>query len=132
MSDDHPLRTIETILLVAAGGAIGANLRYAVGLALPGLQGTFVANITGCFLLGFLLYEFRYTNILADRTRVVFGTGLLSSYTTYSTFAVETVQTFPVWGIINIVGNYAVGFAAVLLGRAVALQLTSEQGEVQG
>jgi len=97
---------------------------------LPGLQGTFVANITGCFLLGFLLYEFRYTNLLADRTRVVFGTGLLSSYTTYSTFAVETVQTFPVWGIINVVGNYAVGFTAVLLGRAVALQLTPEGREV--
>jgi len=130
MSDTHPIQTVETVLLVAAGGAIGANLRYTIGLVLPGLQGTFVANITGCFLLGFLLYEFRYTNLLADRTRVVFGTGLLSSYTTYSTFAVETVQTFPVWGIINVVGNYAVGFIAVLLGRAVALQLMPEGREV--
>lgn len=131
MSDEHPLQVIETVLLVAAGGAMGANLRYAVGLVLPGLQGTFVANVTGCFLLGFLLYEYRYTDILADRTRVVFGTGLLSSYTTYSTFAVETVQAFPVWGVVNVVANYAVGFAAVLVGRAVALQLTDEQREVQ-
>jgi CrcB protein len=132
MSDDHPLQTIETVLLVAAGGALGANLRYVVGLVLPGLHGTFVANITGCFFLGFLLYEFRYTNILADRTRVVFGTGLLSSYTTYSTFAVETVQAFPVWAIVNVVGSYAVGFAAVLVGRAVAMQLTEESVEVRG
>jgi len=123
MSDDHPIQTAETLLLVAIGGAIGANLRYVVGLALPGLWGTFTANVTGCFLLGFLLYEDRYTGLLADRSQVVLGTGLLSSYTTYSTFAVETVQTAPVWGFINVVTNYAVGFAAVLLARAVMLRL---------
>lgn len=126
MSDNHPLETIETVLLVAVGGAIGANLRYVVGLTLPGLWGTFTANVTGCFLLGLLLYENRYTSILADRARIVFGTGLLSSYTTYSTFAVETVQTAPVWGVVNIGANYAIGFAAVLLARVVTLRLAGE------
>lgn len=130
MSGDHPLQTVETLLLVAIGGAIGANLRYVVGIVLPGLWGTFTANVTGCFLLGLLLYEDRYTGILADRSRIVFGTGALSSYTTYSTFAVETVQTASVWGIINVVANYAIGFAAVLLARAIMLRLGGRR--VQG
>ncbi|NIC00867.1 fluoride efflux transporter CrcB [Halobacterium sp. R2-5] len=130
MSDDHPLQTIETLLLVAVGGAIGANLRYVVGITLPGLWGTFTANVTGCFLLGLLLYEDRYISILADRSRVVFGTGLLSSYTTYSAFAVETVQTAPVWAIVNVVANYAIGLAAVLLARSVTLRLSGETREV--
>ncbi|WP_248898353.1 CrcB family protein [Haloplanus halobius] len=130
MNDNHPLQTIETVLLVAVGGAIGANLRYVVGLALPGLWGTFTANVTGCFLLGLLLYENRYISLLADRSRAVFGTGLLSSYTTYSTFAVETVQTAPVWGVVNIVANYTSGFAAVLLARAVTLRLSGVTKEV--
>lgn len=130
MSDNHPLETIETVLLVAVGGAIGANLRYVVGLALTGLWGTFTANITGCFLLGLLLYEDRLTGILSGRAQVVFGTGLLSSYTTYSTFAVESVQAAPIWGIINVVANYAIGFAAVLLARAVMLRLSGENREV--
>jgi CrcB protein len=45
--------------------------------------------VTGCFLLAVLLYEALYTELLAEKMRVVFGTGFLSSYPTYSTFAVE-------------------------------------------
>jgi CrcB protein len=125
MRTENALRAVETLLLVAAGGALGANLRYVVALALPGLSGTFAANVTGCLVLGFVLYEREYTDVLAERTRVVFGTGFLSSYTTYSTFALETVEaagTLPVWALVNVVGNYAVGFLAVLLGRALALR----------
>jgi CrcB protein len=102
------------------GGALGANARYVIGLGVPGLGGTFVANVVGCFLLGFIVYEAAYTSIISRRSRLVFGTGFLSSLTTYSTFAVETVQATPVVGVANVVGNYAAGFAAVLVGRAVA------------
>ena len=120
MSRTQTLVTLETVVLIAMGGALGANVRYLIGLVIPGLGGTFLANVVGCFLLGFIIYEAEYTSIISNRSRLVFGTGFLSSLTTYSTFAVETVQASPVLGVANVVGNYAVGFAAVLVGRAVA------------
>jgi CrcB protein len=126
MSREHPLVTLETVVLIAMGGALGANIRYFLALVVPGLGGTFVANVTGCFLLGFILYEARYTGLLSSRSRLVFGTGFLSSLTTYSTFALETAQASLALGVANVVGNYAVGFAAVLIGRATAGRITAE------
>ena len=120
MATEHPLRRVETILLVAIGGFVGANARYAVGLVVPGLAGTFLANVTGSALLGFILYEAMLTGLLANETRLVFATGFLSSYTTYSTFALETVQATPLLGIVNVAASYAAGFAAVLVGGYAA------------
>jgi CrcB protein len=128
MSHTHPLATLETVVLIAMGGALGANVRYLTGLVVPGLGGTFVANVVGCFLLGFIVYEAEYTSIISHRSRLVFGTGFLSSLTTYSTFAVETAQAAPLVGVANVVGNYAVGFAAVLVGRAVATRVKPDTG----
>lgn len=129
MSERHPLITLETIVLIAMGGALGANMRYFIGTVVPGLGGTFIANILGCFFLGFILYEAKYTGLLAPRTQVVLGTGFLSSFTTYSTFALETVQASFVLGVGNVVANYVIGFAAVLLGRAIATRITEESKE---
>ncbi len=120
MATDHPVLKVEVVLLVAMGGALGANLRYFVGTLLPGLGGTFVANVAGCYLLGFLLYEAVYTDLIAEETRVFFGTGFLSSFTTYSTFAVETVHAPPWLAVVNVVASYAAGFAAVVLGGRTA------------
>lgn len=126
MANRHPLRRVETLLLIAVGGFVGANARYAIGLALPGLSGTFIANVTGSALLGFVLYEAMLTDLLADETRLVFATGFLSSYTTYSTFALETVQTTPLLGILNVMASYAFGFAAVVAGGRIASLLEAE------
>lgn len=120
MTDGHPLRRVETLLLVAIGGFVGANARYAVGLVLPGMSGTFVGNVTGSALLGFVLYEAMSTGLLAEETRLVFASGFLSSYTTYSTFALETVQAEPLLGVANVAASYAFGFAAVLAGGYAA------------
>ncbi len=117
---EQRLRRAETVVLIAIGGFVGANSRYFIGLFAPGLPGTFVANVTGSFVLGFIVYEATYTDYLSERGRLVIATGFLSSYTTYSTFAVETVQATPVLGLANVGANYAFGFAGVLVGRWVA------------
>ena len=127
MSGEHPLLRLEELLLVAVGGFVGANLRFFVGTALPGLRGTFVANVVGSFLLGVLLYEALYTAMLAEESVVVFGTGFLSSFTTYSTFALESVQAGPLVGLVNVAASYAAGFLAVLLGRYVASSMGGEE-----
>jgi CrcB protein len=50
--------------------------------------------------------------------RVLVGTGLLSSFTTYSTFAVETAALAPSMGLVNVGANYALGIVAASLGVA--------------
>jgi CrcB protein len=116
MTESHPLLTVETIVLIGIGGFAGSNLRYFVGSLLPGLQGTLVVNVVGSFALGFLLYEAMHLGVIAGETKLAASTGFLSSFTTYSTFAVETALT-PEWAVANVVGSYAMGFGGVLLAR---------------
>lgn len=123
MRDVHPLVTIETVVLVAMGGFAGSNLRYLVGLFAPGLEGTLLVNALGSFALGFLVYEAIHVGVVSNETKMAATTGFLSSFTTYSTFAVETAQQTPAWAIANVVGSYALGFAGVLVGRELARHL---------
>ena len=116
MTESHPLLTVETIVLVGIGGFAGSNLRYFVGSLVPGLQGTLLVNALGSFALGFLLYEAMHLGIVADETKLAATTGFLSSFTTYSTFAVETALT-PEWAVANVLASYVLGFGGVLLAR---------------
>jgi CrcB protein len=127
MENKHFLQRAETVLLIAIGGIVGANARYAVSLVLPGISGTFAANVTGSLVQGFILYEATHTGLLADETRLVLATGFLSSYTTYSTFALQTVQANPFLGLSNVVANYAVGFVAAYTGSRLGALLEEEQ-----
>lgn len=120
MSDTHPLIRLETIVLIGIGGFAGSNLRYFVAELLPGLPGTLIANATGSFVLGFILYEAMYSGLLAEQTHWVAATGFLSSFTTYSTFALQTALASPIWMVGNVFANYALGISGVLLGRAFA------------
>ncbi|MUV90769.1 chromosome condensation protein CrcB [Halapricum sp. CBA1109] len=115
------VREAETVLLVAVGGFAGAVLRYAVDVVLPAgfPWGTLAVNVAGSFALGLLLYESRLAGVLRSETRTVAGTGFLSSFTTYSTFAVETAALSPALAAVNVVANYALAIAAVLLARRV-------------
>ncbi len=118
---DHPLRTLEAVVLVGIGGFAGSNLRYFVARLLSGAGGTLLVNVVGSFVLGLLLYEARYTGILTERTRLVLTTGFLSSLTTYSTFALQTaLLDSPGRILVNVLTTYALGFSGVLAGRALA------------
>ncbi|MFC6990900.1 fluoride efflux transporter FluC [Haladaptatus sp. GCM10025707] len=122
MSRDHPLATAEALTLIAVGGFAGANLRYATSTVLPGIPGTLVVNVVGSLLLGFFVYEQRFLGVVSRPLRLAMTTGFLSSLTTYSTFAVETALS-PELALVNVVANYALGFAAVFVGRFLAQSL---------
>ncbi|WP_290817880.1 CrcB family protein [Halovivax sp.] len=118
--DDH-LARFETLAIVGVGGFAGANLRFlAIDVGDP-LAGILVANVLGSLLLGFLIYEARYTGIVDRTSRLLFTTGFLSSLTTYSGFAFWTATAGgPALGLGYVAANYGLGFGAVLAGRALA------------
>lgn len=131
MSDEHPpvdaarpaRSAVGPPFLIAVGAFAGANLRYAVGLQLPGLAVTLAANVLGSVTLGLLLYGAAFAGRLSRRTRLLAGTGLLSSFTTYSAFALDVVTASPGLALGYVLATYALGFAGVLLGREVARRL---------
>ncbi|WP_459193065.1 fluoride efflux transporter FluC [Halosimplex sp. J119] len=129
MFEDFAAR-VRPLALVGVGGFAGAAARHLVALALPGAVpwGTLAANALGSFLLGVVLYERRFGGALSAETRLIVGTGFLSSFTTYSTFAAETAGLAggqaPVLAVANVAANYGLGFAGVLCGRRVARWLS--------
>ncbi|RKG29420.1 fluoride efflux transporter CrcB [Acinetobacter tianfuensis] len=84
-------------LLVAAGGAIGASLRYGAGVWLIKPNGffpwtTWWVNVAGCFLAGvFFAWSQKYP-VLQQEGRLFLMVGILGGFTTFSSFGLETFQ----------------------------------------
>jgi CrcB protein len=108
---------------VAAGGFVGATLRYGLSVGLGGPVGTLAVNLLGSFALGLAV-----SHVTDRRVRLFLATGLLSSFTTYSTFAVESVGLGPTLGAANVVVSYALGVTAAALGLAVGGRLVTGAG----
>lgn len=120
------------LLAVAAAGFTGAVGRYLVDLAVQHRSesalpvGTLVVNVTGSAALGFVVGVGLYHGV-ADTWRTVVGTGFLGAYTTFSTFAYETVRLVEdgSWleALVNLAANTFVGLAAAGAGLAIAAAL---------
>ncbi|MFP4189057.1 MAG: fluoride efflux transporter FluC [Halobacteriales archaeon] len=111
----------RTVALVAAGGALGATARYLVVETAPSLVSTFAVNVVGCFAIGYILYAARF-DAVSEEGRVLTATGFVSSFTTYSTFAVDVFTSRPAVAVVYVAASYFFGFAAVAAGSAVAGQ----------
>lgn len=86
---------MNSFLLVAAGGAIGASLRYGAGLVFGGTWSTLLVNLIGSFTLGLLTAWGVERNWPGEETVWLFlGVGLLGAFTTFSAFSRETVYMF--------------------------------------
>lgn len=84
------------LLAVGAGAAVGAWLRWWLGIALnsafPTLPlGTLVANLAGGYLMGLAMSVFASHPGLSPEVRLLLATGFLGGLTTFSTFSAETV-----------------------------------------
>ena len=112
-------RRLRNAAIVAVGGYFGANGRSGISLLVPGaLEATLLVNVLGSFLLGTLVYRGLAGGEFSSRLELLFGTGFLSSFTTYSTFVLDAT-THPESAVLYVLASYALGFGAVLLARGM-------------
>lgn len=84
------------VLAVAAGGAIGASLRYGLTVLMGPASLTFpwailLVNIIGCAVMGALTGLDALTVTLTPPLRLFVMTGVLGGFTTFSAFALDTI-----------------------------------------
>ncbi|HEY4602139.1 MAG TPA: fluoride efflux transporter CrcB [Cerasibacillus sp.] len=87
---------LKTMMAVGIGGVIGTLLRYTISLFISTSSGfplaTFLINISGCFILSFLLTYFGTKWDKPPLFMTAISVGVIGSFTTFSTFAVEVVH----------------------------------------
>ncbi|MBL7214358.1 MAG: fluoride efflux transporter CrcB [Phycisphaerae bacterium] len=125
--------SVVTAIYIAAAGALGALSRW--GISLAGYRlfgtgfawGTLIANVLGCFLLGFLMHLCLVSDKISDTLRMAITVGFWGALTTFSTFSYETVNYIEdgSWtlAMANIAANLLIGLAATLAGLALARTL---------
>lgn len=102
-----------TLLLVAAGAALGAPLRYVAAHLLDGRLhwGTILVNLVGSFLLG------AFSGAGLDGNTLAFlGTGFCGALTTYSAFAVHVHDLGPRRGAATVLLTAVPALALAFLG----------------
>jgi CrcB protein len=115
------------IVLVMLGGALGTGFRYSLSILIYSRvkEPTFpyanlVINVSGSFLIGILAELFESRLLVSPLTRVALLTGVLGGYTTFSSFAFETISLMrdgQMWlATLNVSLSIVLGLAAVWLG----------------
>ena len=117
-------------LAISLGAIAGANLRYwmsryAVRLLGPVFPfGTLTINVLGSFVLGFFLVWTTERAIVDPRWRLLIAVGFCGGFTTFSSYAYETMAFFEQgqWTLLatNFVSNNLLACAGVLAGMALA------------
>jgi CrcB protein len=114
-----------SVLAVGGGAALGAWLRWGLGIALnpvfPTLPlGTLTANLLGGFLMGLALELVTRHATMSPELRLLATTGFLGGLTTFSTFSAEIATLLSrkewLWGAIGVVAHVAGSVALTLAG----------------
>jgi CrcB protein len=112
------------------GAIVGANLRYFLSKLITQVTdaafpvGTLLINITGSLILGFFLVWTTERVLANPLWRWMIAIGFCGSYTTFSSYAFETMAYFEQgnWGLFatNVIANNLLCLGAVLAGMALA------------
>ncbi len=124
---------MREFLLIGAGAVLGANLRYWLTLLLadrfgPAFPyGTLFVNISGSFLLGFVLTLMGLRLVADPGLRLLLGTGFLGAYTTFSAFSYDTLVLLErgnlpaafLYAGGNLFGSVLAAYLGIVLARLV-------------
>jgi len=127
------LNTIKDMLVISLGAIFGANARWIVSRSLAKAispwfpYGTLVINVSGSFIVGFFMIWATERVLLDPRWRLLIVVGFCGAYTTFSSFAYETMAFFEQgqWVLMatNFVSNNLLCLIAALGGMALARAL---------
>lgn len=116
-------------LSIILGGGLGALIRYLLSRyigntwngAFP--MGTFIINISGCFIIGILSGTFDEW-LIPQNLRLFIFIGILGGYTTFSTFGLETFKLFQstenLTAALNIILSNFIGIPLVFFGYFIS------------
>lgn len=117
---------MKLLLLVCIGGAVGSGLRYGTdqlllrqwpeqARAFP--WATLTVNLAGCLLAGLLYgYALREGVRFGEEIRLLMITGLCGGLTTFSAFALQTMQANPTKAVANVSASVVGGLVLAWLG----------------
>ena len=121
---------IKSLLIVGTGSFIGGAMRYWLSTLMKSVcgqgfpWGTLMVNLLGCFLFGMLFAVFGKSSATDNTLYLLLTTGICGGFTTFSTFANESVQMLQqgnTWGFVGYVATSIVaGLALIALGYGVA------------
>jgi CrcB protein len=137
----HGRAQLDVLAVIALGGMAGSTARYVLARAIPPEAGrfpwaTFWTNLSGSFVLGFLLIllleRFPPTRYL----RPFLATGVIGAYTTMSTYLVDTavlikdghIATGLLYGIGSLVAGLLLGYAGIVAARLAPERHHVERG----
>jgi fluoride exporter len=124
---------VNDILVISLGAIIGANARWMIsryaarvlGSVFP--YGTLAINVSGSFAVGFFMIWATHRVLLDPRWRLLVVVGFCGAFTTFSSFAFETMAYFEqgqwLLMLLNFVSNNVLCLGAALMGMALARAL---------
>ncbi|ORU92850.1 MAG: camphor resistance protein CrcB [Cycloclasticus sp. symbiont of Bathymodiolus heckerae] len=120
------------LLAIAAGGSIGAVMRYLVstgiytwlGRGFP--YGTLVVNVVGSLLMGLLYELFLQRLSVSPEIRAVLLVGFLGAFTTFSTFSIETINLIEQGYLLKAMTNVLASVVLCILAAWVGLQIARQ------
>jgi len=120
--------------MVAAGGATGALARFGISslverVAVPWFPlGTLAVNVMGCLVLGAISGHVHTREDLSEPVRLLVVVGVLGSFTTFSTFAGETVvlarEGRMTMALANVALSLVAGLGSMVIGWWIGQQLS--------
>ncbi len=124
---------MKALLFIAVGGAIGAVLRYGASLGVYSFMGrgfpygTLFVNVAGSLLMGLLSVMMLERFNIGPEWRAAVLVGVLGSFTTFSTFSIETLNLLEqgdvMRAVTNIVSSVLVCLVAVWFGVLIGRQI---------
>lgn len=123
---------IKAMLCIGLGGGVGSMLRYGLSVWVQRQLegdfpfGTFFVNVSGSFLIGWLMGCFEAAPVAGDMPRLLLAVGFCGGFTTFSAFSLEVVRLLQsnqtMAALLYVVGSLLLCFVATSAGLWLSAQ----------